>query len=142
MKDIKVDWNIHAVYKDKEHPEPIDIHTHGLEKHGIYNICMMCPTQDLIQFCGAFVNHIAMQMINGEKYSTKKTHYIDNKDDYNEIYDVFDISTETRDNGEGDEKVYVIDYWFYNLFVNPYNSRIYAFDFDSKRWRFEADDNN
>jgi len=136
-KNNTIDWNIHAVYTDKEHPEPIDMHTHGLEKHGIYNICMVCPSQDLIEFCGGFINHLAQTMIDGEKYDCGRTQLLDNADNYNEVYDVFDIETDKRDNGEGEETVYVIDYWFDKPFFSPYSGCIHTFNREKKKWEIE-----
>ena len=104
----KIDWNIHAVYESKEKMEPLDIHTHGLEKHGIYNLCMECPSKDLVKFCGKFINNLAIHM--------------------------FDIDIDTRDNGEGHEKVYVINYWFDKDCFSPYNYNTYRFNASTEQW--------
>ena len=113
-KREKIDWNIHAVYDPDKLEKPVDIHTHGLEKHNILNICMECPSRDeeLIYFCSNFINSLAQSMIDGEKYRTGVTHMCDNVNDSNEIYDVFDLNIEKRDNGDKEEDVYVVDYWF------------------------------
>ena len=137
LKKNKIDWNIHAVYNPDNPNEPVDIHTHGLEKHKILNICMECPSQDkeMIDFCGNFINNLAQEMIDGEKYNIGRTHIHDNADNWNEIYDVFDLNIEKRDNGDGEEDVYVVDYWFDNILINRNNLFHYIFDHDSKKWR-------
>lgn len=134
-KTGKIDWNIHAVYQDKNHPEPIDIHTHGLERHGIYNICMKCPAQDLINFCGEFINYLAQTMIDGEKYSINQPHLIDDVNNNFDVLHAFYLMTGKRDNGDGEEKVYIIDYWFDRPVTSPYNFSTYAFDKLDKTWK-------
>lgn len=134
-KNHKIDWNIHAVYQDKDHPEPIDIHTHGLENHGVYNICMECPTKDLINFCGSFINYLAQTMIDGEKYNINTSHIIDDVKGHYDILHAFYLSTETRDNGNGEEMVYVIDYLFDMPVISPFNYHIYTFDKTNKTWK-------
>ena len=134
MKNKKIDWQIHAVYDSNNSNKPIDIHTHGLEKHKIRNICMNCPDKSLINYCGNFINKIALSMIDGEIYTINKIQYIDNKNDYNEIYDVFDLTTDVRDNGVGEEEVYVIDYWFEREIENIYNHYNYFFDKNKLEW--------
>lgn len=130
----KIDWNIHAVYESKEKMEPLDIHTHGLEKHGIYNLCMECPSKDLVKFCGKFINNLAIHMIDGEEFTPGKAHLIDDPSNHYDIYHVFDIDIDTRDNGEGHEKVYVINYWFDKDCFSPYNYNTYRFNASTKQW--------
>ena len=134
-KTGKIDWNIHAVYQDKDHLEPIDIHTHGLEKYGIYNICMKCPTQDLISFCGEFINYLAQTMIDGEKYNVNQPHLIDDVNNNFDVLHMFYLTTDERDNGNGKEKVYIIDYWFDRPVISPYNFSTYVFDKLNKIWK-------
>lgn len=133
----KIDWTIHAVYDPDDLNVPVDIHTHGLEKHKILNICMECPSRDqeMINFCANFINDIAMNMIDGETYEPFKTHMCDNAKNYNEVYHVFDLDIGKRDNGNGVENVYVADYWFDKIFFNPGNFRHYKFDHDTKKWK-------
>lgn len=133
----KIDWNIHAVYNPDDPSEPVDIHTHGLEKHNVMNICMKCPSrdEDMIHYCGNFINNLALSMINGEKYRTGITHMCDNADNWDEVYDVFDLDVETRDNGNGEENVYVVDYWFDDIYFNTGNMMHYIFDHDKRKWR-------
>lgn len=130
-----IDWNIHAVYNPDT--SMVDMHTHGLEKHNMPNICMVCPWIDneMIKYCGNFMNELAQSMIDGEKYRVGITHMCDNINDPNEIYDVFDLNIEERDNGEGKEKVYVVDYWFDDIYINMNNFLHYIFDKDAKKWR-------
>ena len=101
-KKTKIDWNIHGVYDPDNIDKPVDIHTHGLEKHGILNICMECPSRDqeMINYFSNFINNLAQSMINGEKYNVGVTHMCDNSEDWNEVYDVFDLDIDKRDNGE------------------------------------------
>ena len=127
----KPDWTIHAVFDDTG---TYDLHTHGLEKYGLQNICMECPSKNLVQYCGGLINQLAFSMIDGEKYSINKTQYLDNADDYNEVRDVFDLEEEERDNGAGLEKVLVIYYWFDDIFINPYNDMPYTFDEKKQKW--------
>lgn len=131
----KIDWNIHAVYQDKGSFKPLDIHTHGLEKHGIYNICMKCPTQDLVNFCGEFINYLAQTMIDGEKYNVNQAHLIDDVNNNYDVLHVFSLRTDRRDNGNGKEIVYVIDYWFDRPITSPYNLCTYIFDGLDKIWK-------
>jgi len=130
----KIDWVIHAVYDDKENQTDFEMHTHGLEKHGVRNICMECPSRDLVEYCATFINNLAQSMIRGEKYQPGKTQLIDNEHNYDEVYDVFDIDIDRRDNGEGEEEVYVIRYWFYSPFINPVNKYLYKFHWGKKEW--------
>lgn len=133
----KIDWRIHAVYDPDTIDKPVDIHTHGLEKHNVLNISMKCPSRDqeMINFCGNFINNLAQNIIDGEKYKVGITHMHDNANDYSEIYDVFDLNIEKRDNGDGDEDVYVVDYWFDDIYINPTNLCHYIFDKKTKSWR-------
>lgn len=134
--NIKIDWNIHAVYDPDDPNAPVDMHTHGLEKHNIHNICMSCPSRDqeMINFCGNFINNLARNMINGDKYKVGITHLHDNAEDWMEVYDVFDLNIEKRDNGNGEEDVYVVDYWFDDIFLNPNNMLHYVFNHNTKEW--------
>ena len=132
-----IDWTIHAVYNPDNIDEPVDIHTHGLEKHNILNMSMKCPFRDqgMINFCGNFLNSLAQSMINGETYDVGLTHMCDNAKDWNEVYDVFDLNIDSRDNGNGEEDVYIIDYWFNDIYLNMNNLLHYIFDHDMKKWR-------
>lgn len=98
---------------------------------------MECPPHDkeLIYFCGNFINKLAQSMIDGEYYKIGITHMCDNIDDLNEVYDVFDLNIEKRDNGNDEEDVYVVDYWFDDIYLNPENLLHYIFDRTTKKWR-------
>ena len=136
VKNNKIDWIIHAVHGDVRSKKPVDIHTHGLERHGIRNICMECPNDmKIIKYCGNFVNHLAMSMINGEVFEVGRVHSFDNEYDINDILDVFEVSIERRDNGEGEEEVCVVDYWFDKIYINDYNNSYYVFDKDKMKWK-------
>lgn len=128
MKNNKIDWQIHAVYKDPE--GPFDIHTHGLEKHGLRNICMTCPTKDLVNYCSCFINNLASSMIDGERYSVNTTHVIDNKYNMLEVYDVFNLLTDFRD----EEPVLVVDYWFNKEYINRETGTVYKFNSKNLAW--------
>lgn len=136
MKKHIDDWIVHVVYDSKDSSKPIDIHTHGLEKHGIPNLCMECPTMDLAKFCGGFINLLAEDMINGEKYNVGEGHIMDNLylDEPYGVLHVFDLYDSILDNGEGLEYVLVVNYWFDRELVNPVDGLRYRFDKDMKEW--------
>ena len=78
-----MDWIIHIVEQDKNKtlwfPYLTDFHTHGLEKHGLKNLCMFFDYGDDGITNGDLINTIAQMMVNGEEFSTDKLHYIDDK---------------------------------------------------------------
>jgi hypothetical protein len=78
-----MDWYIHGVVQDEDatvhFPYLIDYHTHGLEKHGLKNLCMFFDYGDYGKTNMDLINTIAQMMVNGEKFSLYKLHYIDDE---------------------------------------------------------------
>lgn len=78
-----MDWYIHGVVQDEDatvhFPYLIDYHTHGLEKHGLKNLCMFFDYGDYGKTNMDLINTIAQMMVNGEKFSLDKLHYIDDE---------------------------------------------------------------
>ncbi len=76
-------WYIHGVVQDEDatvhFPYLIDYHTHGLEKHGLKNLCMFFDYGDYGKTNMDLINTIAQMMVNGEKFSLDKLHYIDDE---------------------------------------------------------------
>lgn len=80
-KYMKYDWNIHAVLQNEDatlkFPYLVDYHTHGLEKHGLKNLCMFFDYGDNGLTNAELINTIAEMMINGEKFNLNRCHAID-----------------------------------------------------------------
>lgn len=78
---MKYDWNIHAVLQSEDcnyhMPYMLDYHTHGLEKHGLKNLCMFFDYGDNGITNANLINTIAEMMINGEEFAINQAHYID-----------------------------------------------------------------
>ena len=78
-----MDWIIHAVEQKENSPLKFpyltDFHTHGLEKHGLKNLCMFFDYGDNGVTNAYVINTIAQMMINGEKFSIDKLHCIDDE---------------------------------------------------------------
>lgn len=128
------DWLIYAVYDDPETKEPLIIYSHGLERCGLRNLCMDCPEYGLARHCTNLLNIIIRQMMKGETYSCDYSHIIDNSDNPEEVWYIFDIEEDRRDNGDGEEDFYVIKCDFDKPFYHPYNQRIYAFNKTDCKW--------
>ena len=105
-----MDWIIHAVKQDKDKtlhfPYLTDFHTHGLEKHGLKNLCMFFDYGDNGVTNAKLINTIAQMMVDGEKFSTHKFHCID--DENGNILYRFAL-TEFNWHGEDLLKIIVLD---------------------------------
>lgn len=128
-KEKAPDWKIHAVYDPDDPKAPIDCHTHGLEKHGLKNLCMEVSSKEYVNTCAGIINRIAEAMVEGEKFEPDHLHYVD--DGVGELYDVFELYEVTNNEGE---ELLLIDYLFDEMYVLPTNGRVYVFNPVAGKW--------
>ena len=130
---LETDWIIHAVYD----LDPIDIHSHGMEKYGIKNFNIECTNPQLIYHCGRLINDVARAMISGEKYNIDETHYVFNGVGTTEMLYAFTMTEDRRDNGNGIEDVYLIKCLNDKEVYYPFVNHSYKYNYETERWEMK-----
>lgn len=121
------DWKIHAVTNDNNDLDgEINYHTHGLEKYGLKNLCIIQPGIEYMKSCQKILNEIAWYMIQGMVFTPNRIHCIDDGKD--ELFHVFKIIEDVN----YDEDVLRIEYLFFTQYVSPTNKKTYIFNHAAK----------
>ena len=82
----KFDWNIHAVTGTYMTDTLINLHTHGLKRHGLTDLSMIIDTRVCsVEQAGTMINTVANMMVKGESFVPEIIHYIDKPDGTNDF---------------------------------------------------------
>lgn len=105
-----MDWIIHAVKQSEDNTLHFDyltdFHTHGLEKHGLKNLCMFFDYGDNGVTNANLINTIAELMIDGDDFPLNVIHCLDDAEG-NTVYKF--VLNEFNWHGEDNLKIIVLD---------------------------------